>query len=232
MRPALPEIRGLEPLSLDAWEGRLAAVLYLPGCNLDCPSCPVPYLKPLHGGGESISLDAVLDAIYVRRRWIDGVVVRGGEPLLHPGILELLRTLAEFGLRVKLVTNGTRPDRLRHVISQELAELVSLHLKAPLNEKYAEVCGGPVDLTAVYESIELLIHGDVSHEFRIEYDAALLSERDVLVLARTVSGARRLVISGPGRDRDSLRDLASRAGRHVRACVIEGAEAPGTETMV
>ena len=28
----------------------------------------------------AISLDTVLDAIYVRRRWIDGIVVRGGEP--------------------------------------------------------------------------------------------------------------------------------------------------------
>jgi len=118
------------------------------------------------------------------------------------------------------------------VLSNELVELVSLHLKAPLNEKYAAVCGGPVDLAAVYESIELLIHGDVPHEFRIEYDDGLLSERDVLVLARTVAGARRLVISGTGRDRDSLHDLAHRAGRHVQLCVIEGAATPERETLV
>jgi pyruvate formate lyase activating enzyme len=232
MKPAVPEIRGLEPLSLTAWEGRLAAVLYLPGCNLDCPDCPVPYLKPVRSAGESISLDAVLDAIYVRRHWLEGIVVRGGEPLLHFGLIELLHTLSEFGLRVKLVTNGTRPDRLRHVVSRKLVELVALHLKAPLNEKYEAVCGGPVDLAAVYESIELLLGGEVPYEFRVEYDARLLEVRDVLALVRTLSGARRLVLSGSAGDRDALRRIAAAAGRHVRTCVVEGSAAPRTGTLV
>jgi pyruvate formate lyase activating enzyme len=234
MKPALPEIRGLVPLSFDAWEGRLACVLYLPGCNLDCPGCPVPYLKPRRSVGEGISFDDVLDAIYVRRRWLDGVVVRGGEPLLHLGLFELLRTLQEFGLRVKLVTNGTRPDRLSTVVRDGLAELVSLQLKAPLNDKYAAVCGAPVDLAALFESIELLLRGDVPYEFRIQYDARHLSDRDVLALARTVSGARRLVLSGgdPVRDGDILKRLAVEARRHVESCVVEGATAQEQESLV
>jgi pyruvate formate lyase activating enzyme len=230
VKPALPEIRGLDPLSLNAWEGRLAAVVYLPGCNLDCPACPVPYLKPRATAGESIGLDAVLDAIYVRRRWIDGVVVRGGEPLLHLGLLELLATLAEFGLSVKLVTNGTRPDRLGEIVRRELVDLVSLHLKAPLNEKYAAACGGPVDLASVYASIELLLAGDVPYEFRIAYDARLLTERDVHSLARTLSGARRLVLSGD--DHVSLRRLADEVARHVQACVVDGSVTRREGTLV
>jgi pyruvate formate lyase activating enzyme len=234
VKPALPEIRGLTPCSLDAWEGKISAVLYLPGCNLDCPGCPVPYLKPTHSAGENISFDTVLDAIYVRRRWIDGIVVRGGEPLLHLGLFELLRTLGEFGLKVKLVTNGTRPDRLVRVMDQGLVEFVSLHLKAPLNEKYEAACGGPVDLAAVYESIETLLRGEVPYEFRIEYDANLLNERDVLVLARTVSGARRLVISDGASAHDPriLEQLATEASRHVQACVVDGGVRPEVEFLV
>jgi pyruvate formate lyase activating enzyme len=50
--------------------------------------------------------------ISLRRGWIDGVVVTGGEPTTDPDILDLLEAIASRGLRIKLDTNGVAPDAL------------------------------------------------------------------------------------------------------------------------
>jgi pyruvate formate lyase activating enzyme len=46
----LPPIGGLVESSLTHWEGRVVAVVYLQGCNLACPACPVPHLVPRVAG--------------------------------------------------------------------------------------------------------------------------------------------------------------------------------------
>src|SRR5262245_61398480 len=117
MRPLpMPPIRGLEPASLTAWEGRVAAVVSLQGCNFDCPACPVPHLVPVKPELGTIPIESVLETIYLRRRWLDAVVVSGGEPTLHEGLPEMLRRFREFELRVRLVTNGSNPEMLSRLL--------------------------------------------------------------------------------------------------------------------
>jgi len=78
----LPPVGGLVESSLVHWEGRVAAVIYLQGCNFACPACPVPHLVPRSGeggpAGGLIPAEGVLDAVFSRRQLLDGVVVAGG----------------------------------------------------------------------------------------------------------------------------------------------------------
>ncbi len=78
-------------------------------CTLACSFCYVP----------GIGLQAADMPLELARRVVEeaaelGVahlVLAGGEPTLHPGLLDLLRVARRQGtLRVKLVTNGTRCD--------------------------------------------------------------------------------------------------------------------------
>ncbi len=92
------------------WPGRVAATVFLGGCNLRCPFCHNPDL--VTGSRRSESTDALLAHLHERRDWLDGVVVTGGEPCVEPHLVDLLRALKAQGMPVKLDTNGTAPEVL------------------------------------------------------------------------------------------------------------------------
>jgi len=77
-------------------------------CNQRCGFCYQPAHQSRRGHPTTEALVAV-----VRRtaEWgVAEVLYLGGEPLLHPGIEEVLQTGASLGLRQRLVTNGSRLD--------------------------------------------------------------------------------------------------------------------------
>ncbi len=230
----LPPVGGLMESSLAHWDGRVVAVVFLQGCNFACPSCPVPNLVPRAPGAEGdgkatragrIPLDSVLDAVFSRRHLLDGVVVTGGEPTLHESLPELLEVLRHLGLPIRLHTNGTRPRALERVVRAGLAESVALTLRGPLTALYPVATGVEADLGEIFGSVELLLREPGDHEFRLVVDPWLLTREDVARAARTVAGARRLVLCPvrpevPGLR--ALRALARLAGRHVEHCTVAG----------
>ena len=89
-------------------EGMLAGVpsvfVRLSGCNLRCDWCDTPYSswKP---EGEDKYLGTILAD--VRRHWATHVVVTGGEPMIHVGIVELTHRLKEHEMHITIETAGT-----------------------------------------------------------------------------------------------------------------------------
>jgi len=94
------------------------------------------------------------------------VCVTGGEPLLHPGLTELLAAVKELNYPVKLDTNGTHPARLRGLVEQKLVDYVAMDVKnSP--ERYGETAGIPgLELSPVRDSVAFLLEGRVDYEFR------------------------------------------------------------------
>ena len=89
-------------------EGKLAGVpsvfVRTSGCNLRCWFCDSYHTswEPTHA---TMSVDEILDA--VADHDADHVVVTGGEPMLHDGIVTLLDRLADRGYHTTVETNGT-----------------------------------------------------------------------------------------------------------------------------
>lgn len=223
--PLLPPVRGLEPCSLTAWEGKVSAVLYLQGCNLNCPACPTPHLVPRSAEFGLIPLEGVMQTIYVRRRWLDAVVVTGGEPTIHEGLHDLVRLLREFGVRVRLHTNGTHPDALRALLESGDVSSVSMTIRGPLDPTYSDAVGTKVRLAAIYESIERILHHPGEHEFRVPWLPGVVEEEQIVSVLRMLAGARRVVLeSGPGGAPGprALRRIGRAAGSHVESCVLAG----------
>jgi len=79
-------------------------------CNLYCEGC---YRENDPKGHKS--LDEIRDdlAVFKRYRKTDGVSIAGGDPLVHPDIVEIVRLIARDGLKPILNTNG-------HALTQEL----------------------------------------------------------------------------------------------------------------
>ena len=86
----LPPIRGFIESTLLDWEGKLAAVVFLPGCNFRCGYCHARHLVEPTPSDESIPIEAVLVNFRRQHGWLDGVVISGGEPTLHPGLRDFI----------------------------------------------------------------------------------------------------------------------------------------------
>ncbi|MCU7944586.1 MAG: 7-carboxy-7-deazaguanine synthase QueE [Candidatus Thiodiazotropha sp. (ex Cardiolucina cf. quadrata)] len=86
-------------------EGRGAgyptAFVRLTGCPLRCHYCDTPYA---FSGGEKYTLEEILQQ--VAGYDVEHVCVTGGEPLVQPECLSLLRALCDAGFRVSLETSG------------------------------------------------------------------------------------------------------------------------------
>ena len=117
---------GLQKTSLVNFPGRVAAAVFLPGCNLRCPYCHNAELATASVvSGPRADADAENDYVTIedifahlekRSSVLGGLAVSGGEPLLSPALHNLIRKARSLGLAVKIDTNGTLPDRLRSLL--------------------------------------------------------------------------------------------------------------------
>ena len=125
-------IGGLLKSSFCDWPGRVAAVVFVRGCNFRCPWCHNPSLVDPARFGPAVPEEEVLGWLARRKGVLDGVVVSGGEPTLWPGLEPFLEEVRRLGFRVKLDTNGSRPDVVRRLKEHGLAECVAADYKLPL----------------------------------------------------------------------------------------------------
>jgi pyruvate formate lyase activating enzyme len=140
------EIAHLQPLSLLDYPGKVSAVVWTVGCNLRCPFCYNAELVLPELGADLPRLPAreILARLQERAGFLDGVVVTGGEPTLHPDLPAFLDAVKRLGVLTKLDTNGTRPDTLRSLLEAGLVDYVALDVKAPF-ARYPEFTGLPYD---------------------------------------------------------------------------------------
>jgi len=188
-RTDLPPIAGYHPTTLIDWPGRLAAIVFLPRCNLRCRFCHAGAL--LADPDDPVPVDGILAHATAGEDWLDGVVICGGEPTLWSTLPDLCQRFREAGLAVKLDTNGTRPEALQSLLAEGLLDAVAMDLKAPLDARYAEICGVPeVDLSALRRSIGLLMGGHVAYEFRTTVVPTLHGEDEIRAMGPAIAGAR------------------------------------------
>ena len=187
----LPPIKGFLETSFVDWRGMIAAVLFLPGCNFDCPFCHNHALVHDPDSLLTLPLDGVLDRLRPFVGWIDGVVVTGGEPTLHPGLEGLLSVIKQAGFKIKLDTNGHRPQVVKDLANKGLLDMVAMDLKAPMEPlAYRRACGRPVELERLRQSIDFLKNSGLAHEFRSTIWPAWHGPRELEAMAREMSGAQ------------------------------------------
>ena len=129
--PVWDRVRGMEPVSLCDWPGRVSCVLFTGGCNLRCPTCHNASLAWTWEKLPALDRATVLADLGRRRRWLDGITVSGGEPTCLDGLRELLIDLAATGLPVKLDSNGSAPDVLACLLRENLVQTLAVDVKGP-----------------------------------------------------------------------------------------------------
>ena len=189
-------IKGFIEASFLDWPGRVASVVFLPSCNLRCPYCHNASLVLTPDNFEEISIGGILSGIEENAGFIDGLVITGGEPTVSGGLLELLERFRLSGIPVKLDTNGTRPELLEKILENGLVAAVAMDIKAPLtSEEYSVAAGREVDVTAIKESINLLLGARVEVFFRTTVVPVLHDEDAIRRIKREIPGHRLILQS-------------------------------------
>lgn len=189
------EIGGLEKSTLIDFPGRVAATVFLIGCNFRCPFCYSPelVLPEKIKSQPRIPEKEFFNFLKEREGLLEGVVICGGEPTINEELPVFIKKIRDLGYSVKLDTNGSNPEMLQELIDQELIDYVAMDLKAPRG-KYDKVAGIKVDVEKIQKSIDILKKGKVDYEFRSTIVPSLHRKEDVIEMAKWIKGAKRYLL--------------------------------------
>jgi pyruvate formate lyase activating enzyme len=122
-----------------------------------------------------------------RTKFLDGVVISGGEPTLVDDLPEFILKLKELGYRVKLDTNGGRPEVLKDLMERNLLDYVALDLKADPQNYPKEIA--PAELGQnVIKTLKLLKSSSLPHEFRTTCVAPFVDASSIEQIASAAQG--------------------------------------------
>lgn len=166
-------IVGHERSSYSDWPGKISTILFTQGCDLLCPTChnaSIAYknldkVRPL-------DLEKIFTYIESKTPWLDGVVITGGEPLIHlQSLIDLCMIIKDrIDKPIKLDTNGMHPVKLKEIVDTGLIDTVAMDIKGPYS-LYPVLVGYPTKdynffKNKVTTSIEVIVKSKIKAYFR------------------------------------------------------------------
>jgi len=204
-------IAGLQKTTLIDYPGKIAATVFLAGCNFRCPWC---YSKELVLPAEIKKQPKVLkkeffDFLKKRKELLEGVVLCGGEPTINKDLPEFIKKIKELGYAVKIDTNGSNPKMLKKLIDNNLIDYVAMDIKAPLglnfqfsisNFQIKQPSGESALRQAKFQiskykneikkSVNLLKNSKIDFEFRTTVVPTIHTKEDFLKIAKWIGGPK------------------------------------------
>ena len=155
--------------------GRPCVFVRLAACNLRCVWCDTAYAFT---GGRKMSFDEVMAEVASHHCRL--VEITGGEPLLQPGVHELMDRLIAEGYEVLLETGGHMP------IDQVPDDVVTiLDVKCPASGESGAMHWPNLDQLSTKDEVKFVIQD------RVDYDYA----RDVVARHRLADRTRAVLFS-------------------------------------
>lgn len=184
-------ISGIVKSSLIDYPGLISCVLFVPGCNYNCFYCHNRSL--IDGSHILLTPQSVMDFLQKRAGLLDGVVISGGEPTLQGGLIPFLEKVRDLGYRIKVDTNGSRPDVVAALLESGLCDYVAVDYKAPA-EWYPAICGRDADAGQVLKTIQILSESSLPFEVRTTV-IPQLGREELIRMAKEIPEAPRYVLN-------------------------------------
>lgn len=145
------QLSAIKKSTLLDYPGKIATIVFTPGCNLRCGFCHNPEFVLIEEI-EKIRHDFISEEIFfrflsTRIGFLDGVVICGGEPTIHTDLPEFCRRIKDLGFLVKLDTNGSNPEMLEKLLNQELVDYIAMDIKHTF-DKYSEITENRIKILA------------------------------------------------------------------------------------
>lgn len=180
------------------YPGEVASVVFTPRCNLRCPYCHNSSLvENWELNPELLEIEEIHSFLKKRARLIGGVVITGGEPLIHEDLGDLVAFIHSLNLKVKIDTNGLFPERLISLTP----DYIAMDIKTSPEHYYRLGLQG--DRNKIYKSIDYIIASGIPHEFRTTVAEEIVKEEDISAIAPFLKGAEQWFFT-PFRPGDTL----------------------------
>ncbi len=167
-------IHSITPFTLLDYPGKTACILWFTGCNMRCSYC---YNPEIVLGKGRYTFNDVRKFLLSRQGLLDAVVISGGECLLSDGIKDILAEIKSLGFLIKIDTNGSRSDVLKHLIENQLVDYVALDFKATQSKIFWIT---KADFySECLKSLKILLSFDIAFEVRTTYHSDLLNADDI-----------------------------------------------------
>lgn len=197
-------IGGLLKFSMIDFPGRISAIVFTQGCNLNCAYCHNPELISPASSAIGQSEEDILSYLDKRKNSLDGVVITGGEPTLQPDLAEFILKIRALGYLVKLDTNGTMPEVVQDLIDRKLVDFIAMDIKAPF-DKYDAICQKHIETSAVQRTMDIIRASGIEHEFRTTYYKKVLNDSDIERIKQMAPDNFRVQECLPVKTKDTLK---------------------------
>jgi len=230
-------IGGIQTLTLLDFPGKVATTIFTAGCNFRCGYCHNPELvlpELIKKNQDNLIPEKkFFNFLKSRENFLDGVAITGGEPTLQPDLVGFIAKIKAMGLLVKLDTNGTNPEMIKELISQNLVDYYAMDVKYPL-DIYDKITSTPFPAKIFQKSINLIRNSGIDHEFRTTVIAEYHTPEIIEKIAKTVQGCHLYTLQNfrpdytldkkftklHGLTVEKLAEMKKIAERYVRHCQV------------
>lgn len=194
-------IKGFIGTSLIDYPGQISAVVFTGGCNFACPFCQNASLvlpEKLQFQPD-IPKAEIISKLHARSKFIDGIVITGGEPSIHgEQLLQFIKEVKQINsctksLLVKLDTNGSNPILLKKLINEGLIDYVAMDIKSG-PDRYQEITHFDNSQTLARESIQILTEARIPYEFRTTVVPTLIDMEELKKIGEMIKECKLFVL--------------------------------------
>ena len=172
-------IYDITPVTMLDYPDHLSAIVWFCGCALRCAYCYNPDIVFAKEGTKTE--EDILVFLSQRTKFMDAVVLSGGECTNYSNIIGFCQELKQMGYKIKIDTNGTNPIVLKKIIADQLVDYVAIDYKAPVH-KYTKICSRDM-FEDFSNSLNILLNSNIEFEVRTTVGYNLLDVNDVQSIA-------------------------------------------------
>lgn len=181
-------VHGFQKTTLLDYPGHLASTIFLGKCNFRCPFCHNSILVLEADMVKSLDSKDILATLKKRLGILEGVCITGGEPTLNPELPDFIKAIKDLGIKVKLDTNGYKPDVVASLLDKKLLDYVAMDIKSS-KDGYALAAGlKSVDINRIDDSIIIISNKAPDYEFRTTLVKGIHTEEDILGIGEWLEG--------------------------------------------
>ena len=169
-------ICGYQKTTLLDYPGHVAATIFTGGCNFRCPFCHNSDL--IFHPTSHISQEEIFAFLEKRKNILSGICITGGEPTLQPDLVQFMEKVRTLGYKIKLDTNGYRPEIISDLLNKKLLDYIAMDIKAGYSN-YSKVCDiNNFNIETIKNSISIIENSGIDYEFRTTVVKELHSKQD------------------------------------------------------
>lgn len=178
-------ICGYQKTTLLDYPGHVAATIFTGGCNFRCPFCHNSDL--LCSPATLISQEEIFAFLEKRKNILSGICITGGEPTLQTDLAEFIEKARTLGYKIKLDTNGYRPEIISNLLNKNLLDYIAMDIKTGYSN-YAKVSGiSNLNIGTINKSISIIENSGIDYEFRTTVVKELHTEQDFWEITEMIS---------------------------------------------